>query len=204
MSLRRFPWKSPRLTDNSFKLFVSSPTEGTPPAEVESRGPSEGRSKSAFEMASAAEESRRRSAPSTNVVSRQSSEDGSRKHHHHHHHNHHHHPGTDETDPILPSDNDQSSTAPAPKQDSSSSKQDIIKGPWRLLRLLPRETRTIIGKMLEIQPSHRATLDDMMEDPWIINTPVCNQVEGGRVLRAPGHVHTLEPGNANTQASSHK
>ncbi|TVY31606.1 Serine/threonine-protein kinase [Lachnellula subtilissima] len=29
MSLRRFPWKMPRMTDNSYKLFASVPTPGT-------------------------------------------------------------------------------------------------------------------------------------------------------------------------------
>lgn len=61
-----------------------------------------------------------------------------------------------------------------------------------------------MGKMLEIQPSNRATLDEMIADPWIINTPVCSQTEGGQVIRAPGHEHTLEPGTAATPASSHK
>src|ERR1700735_4875638 len=29
MSLRRFPWKMPRMSDNSYKLFISTPTPGT-------------------------------------------------------------------------------------------------------------------------------------------------------------------------------
>src|SRR6202012_4686992 len=30
MTLRRFPWKQPRTTDNSYRLFVAPPTPGTP------------------------------------------------------------------------------------------------------------------------------------------------------------------------------
>ena len=51
-----------------------------------------------------------------------------------------------------------------------------------------------MGKMLLINPKHRATLEDLMKDPWVASTPVCQQVEGGKVVRACGHEHTLEPG----------
>ena len=182
MSLRRFPWKAPRLTDNSYKLFVSPPSPGTPPAEAGSIRASEGRSKSEPSITSAAEETRRGSAPPTDTTSHQRSEEGAGKPHHHHHHR---------GDPTPATENTQSASTQAPP---SSSKPEVIKGPWRLLRLLPRETRAIMGKMLDINPKTRATLDDMMVDPWISNTPVCSQLEGGKIVRAPGHEHTLEPG----------
>ena len=51
-----------------------------------------------------------------------------------------------------------------------------------------------MGKMLQINPKNRATLDDMMKDPWVANAPVCQQLEGGKLIKAPGHEHTLEPG----------
>ena len=69
-------------------------------------------------------------------------------------------------------------------------------GPWRLLRLLPRESRHIIGRMLEVDPKNRATLQEIVLDPWVDSTPVCRQEDGGKVLSAPGHVHTLEPAAA--------
>jgi serine/threonine protein kinase len=72
-------------------------------------------------------------------------------------------------------------------------KPEAIKGPWRLLRLLPRESRHIIGRMLEINPKNRATMDEILEDPWISGTKICRQELGGAVIRAEGHVHTLEP-----------
>jgi len=70
---------------------------------------------------------------------------------------------------------------------------EVIKGPWRLLRLLPRESRHIIGRMLEIDPKKRATMAEILEDPWVAGTPICRQEIGGVVLRAEGHTHTLEP-----------
>jgi serine/threonine protein kinase len=72
-------------------------------------------------------------------------------------------------------------------------KPEVIKGPWRLLRLLPRESRHIIGRMLEINPKNRATMDEVLEDPWISGTIICRQELGGAVIRAEGHTHTLEP-----------
>jgi hypothetical protein len=46
--------------------------------------------------------------------------------------------------------------------------------------------------MLEIDPNKRATLDEILNDKWVLNSQVCSQEEGGRVLRAENHEHTLE------------
>ncbi|KAL8654161.1 MAG: hypothetical protein Q9210_001677 [Variospora velana] len=151
MSLRRFPWKAPRLTDNSFKQFVASPTPATPSEALPARN-SNGRPPTP-----AAEDSHRSSVPSDNTAST--------------HHNH-------------------------DRQDDAAPKQEAMKGPWRLLRLLPRESRNIISHMLELNPKRRATLANILSDPWVSNSPVCSQVEAGQIIRAPGHEHTLEPGNA--------
>lgn len=173
MTLRRFPWKAPRLTDNSFKLFASAPSPGTPLADAPAPTTSDGRSKSTVELNRAIEEQRRSSAPPNNTAP---SSD-----------RHHHRQRSGKQEDAMP---------PAESQPRSTSKPEIVKGPWRLLRLLPRETRTIIGRMLEIDPKRRATLEDMFADSWIRTTPICRQIEGGLVLKAEGHEHTLEPGTA--------
>lgn len=72
-------------------------------------------------------------------------------------------------------------------------KPEVIKGPWRLLRLLPRESRHIIGRMLELDPKKRATMEEVLADPWVSGTSICRQEIGGEAIRAEGHVHTLEP-----------
>lgn len=41
-----------------------------------------------------------------------------------------------------------------------------ITGPWRVLRLLPRDSRPIIGHILTIDVAKRATLEDIYADPW--------------------------------------
>lgn len=80
---------------------------------------------------------------------------------------------------------------------AAEKKPEVIKGPWRLLRLLPRETRHIIGRMLEIDPRKRATMAEVLDDPWIKGTVICRQdTDSGHVISAPGHTHTLEPPSA--------
>lgn len=75
-------------------------------------------------------------------------------------------------------------------------KPEVIKGPWRLMRLMPRESRNIIGRMLTINPRERAQMGEILDDPWVKTTPICRQLSNGgkgEVVRAPGHTHTLEP-----------
>ncbi|KAI4622981.1 uncharacterized protein J4E88_009731 [Alternaria novae-zelandiae] len=155
MTLRRFPWKAPRISDNSYKLFVSPPNDG--PRSI--TGPS----KSATDLQHSAGDDRRQSGVISEPASRHQTSEHSADHR-----------------------ASTSSTSQQPPQ--------VIKGPWRLLRLLPRESRHIIGRMLEIDPKKRATLDEILEDKWVTGSAVCTQEEGGRVLRCDNHDHTLEPG----------
>jgi serine/threonine protein kinase len=155
MSLRRFPWKMPRMTDNSYKLFASPPTPGTDIRRI-SDVPSKSTNDLETPARDAIPDSQSASAPTT-----------PRSEH-------------------VP--NGSNGTAPEVEK-----KPEVIKGPWRLLRLLPRESRHIIGRMLEINPKNRATMDEVLDDPWISGTAICRQEVGGTVVRADGHVHTLEP-----------
>ncbi|KAF2672469.1 Pkinase-domain-containing protein [Microthyrium microscopicum] len=198
MSLRRFPWKCPKTTDNSFKLFITQPTDEELKHPLYPQRPSV-------------------SEPSSRPQS--SLDDGSATTTHHHHHRDHSssdntpnttnstNPSSTSTAPssTTPSSNDPSSKdTERPRLDSASTlppstttaaQQNItIKGPWRLLRLLPRETRHIVGRMLELEPTQRASLDEITADPWVAKTPFCKQEVAGEVCHADGHVHTLEGG----------
>jgi len=51
-----------------------------------------------------------------------------------------------------------------------------------------------MGKMLEIDPKQRASLETILADPWVTDSPVCQQKDGGKVTRRGEHEHTLEPG----------
>lgn len=104
MTLRRFPWKAPKQTDNSFKLFSLKPEPNPDNPEHKSRS----------------------------------------------------------------------------------------KGPYRLMRLLPHASRPIIGKMLELNPSERATMDDILTDPWFEGIEVCHANADGELVKQPEtHTHHL-------------
>lgn len=154
MSLRRFPWKMPRMTDNSYKLFASPPTPGTEIRRISEPAPS------------------RSTGDLQNTAARDAEpESGHESRHHSESHN----------------DTGRSSL------DGAEKKPEVLKGPWRLLRLLPRESRHIIGRMLQIDPRERATLAEVLDDDWVANTVICRQELSDKVIRAPGHTHTLEP-----------
>lgn len=190
MTLRRFPWKAPRVSDNSYKLFVSPPNDG--PKSIT------GVSKSSTELnAEVAGDDRRQTGPQSEPASRAPSGQSTSTHHHHHHHHHHRKDGA-HSDPVS-HDNQSSASAAANGRDEKQQPQ-VIKGPWRLLRLLPRESRHIIGRMLEVDPKKRATLEEILEDKWVKNSQVCSQEEGGRVIRVENHEHTLEPGSGSSSA----
>lgn len=177
MTLRRFPWKAPRVSDNSYKLFVSPPNDG-PRSITHPRS-------SVTLTADGAGDDHRQSGPQSEPASRQPSDQTGATHHHHHHRKENSH-----------------SDSPANESTTNGDKQQpqVIKGPWRLLRLLPRESRHIIGRMLEVDPKKRATLEEIFEDKWVTGAQVCSQEEGGKVLRAPNHDHTLEPGTGSSSA----
>lgn len=176
MTLRRFPWKAPRVSDNSYRLFVSPPD----PDQDKLLG-----HRSSKSVAGSTPASRH---PSGNG---DEGKNGNPEHkHHRHHHHHHHHKDEDKAQKSEAVSRTTTTTS------SSSDPQPVIKGPIRLLRLLPRETRHIIGSMLELDPRKRATMDEILQDPWVQNSLVCRQEENGVVIKAPNHTHTLQPSNA--------
>lgn len=180
MTLRRFPWKAPRISDNSYRLFVSPPDpeqERLLEAQRRSLTPHSHRNNDDSKRGTQSEPASRNPSGGNNESSSE---------HHHHKHHHHHHNNTNDQQPR---------TEPASRQSTNSSESSgTIKGPMRLLRLLPRETRHIIGRMLELDPKKRATMDEVLADPWVQNALVCRQEENGQVFRAPGHTHALQPG----------
>ena len=171
MTLRRFPWKAPRTSDNSFRLFISPPDpEQDKILDAHRKSLTTGRNGSQSEPAS-------RNASSTTDGNGDNSE-----HKHHHHHN----------------EDDKGKSEPVSRQPTQNdpNAQATIKGPLRLLRLLPRETRHIIGRMLELDPRKRADMDEILQDPWVQNSLVCRQEENGVVIKAPNHQHHMQPSNS--------
>ncbi|CAK3926701.1 Serine threonine- kinase oca2 [Lecanosticta acicola] len=163
MTLRRFPWKAPRVSDNSYRLFVSPPDPGQDQLLDANRRSIAARGGST-------------APPSRNASGDESAQDSEHKHH--------------------KQEEAKSQPEAASRASTVSDSQPTIKGPVRLLRLLPRETRHIIGRMLELDPKKRATMDEILADPWVQNALVCRQEENGVIVRAPNHTHTLQPSNA--------
>jgi hypothetical protein len=50
-----------------------------------------------------------------------------------------------------------------------------------------------MSRMLELDPKKRATMEEILDDPWVSGTVICYQDSEGKVVPAPGHTHTLEP-----------
>lgn len=90
---------------------------------------------------------------------------------------------------------DQSQDSSRPGTAGAADNKEVIRGPWRLLRILPRESRHIIGRMLKVDPSERATMEEVLEDDWVLGAEVCYQDESGEVHRADNHTHILEAGS---------
>jgi serine/threonine protein kinase len=123
MCLRRFPWKSPRLSDNSYKSFAMPDPLSEEKCKPEAL----------------------RQAPTEHQV-------------------------------------------PA----SSGNPQPIIRGPWRLLRLLPREARSVIKGMLELDPEKRFTMHDIVLDDWIQSVEMCYaDKHTGTFFKSSSHEHHL-------------
>ncbi|QIW99000.1 hypothetical protein AMS68_004518 [Peltaster fructicola] len=183
MTLRRFPWKAPRLTDNSYRLFVAEPDADHEKAMAQYTSSAKNKRDSDATIDLNAQEADKRAAEAKARDDTRAKEG----HHHHHHHSHHH---TSDT-----------KSEPVSRQSTAASDAAVIKGPLRLLRLLPRETRHIIGRMLTLNPKDRADMDEILEDPWVQNALVCRQEENGTVFSAPNHKHTLQPSGGSSTES---
>jgi hypothetical protein len=198
------------MTDNSFKLFCSPPTPGTPATDTEIRDISRPRPRSAVDLASLAQNGQLApDGPMGDAGKRAASQP--RPHHSRHGSSNPERRHDSATDTAPPETRDEKNGSkpnpsievePAEKQQRSThqtqpgqtgQRQEVIKGPWRLVRLLPRESRYIIVRMLKIDPRERATLEEVLGDYWIRTIPVCQQDESGRIINAPGHTHVLEP-----------
>ncbi|EHK42822.1 hypothetical protein TRIATDRAFT_1703, partial [Trichoderma atroviride IMI 206040] len=168
MTLRRFPWKIPRMTDNSYKLFAATPTPGHDPGKLL-------RPKSTNDLSS---------VPAREFLA---DDDGKSQRSTGHRRN-------DSTDSnAVGPDTPQ---LPIPGVSVPDRSKEVVRGPWRILRLLPRESRHIIHRMLDVNPKSRARMGEILEEPWISDSVICQQLDSGEVIPARDHKHVLEPPNS--------
>lgn len=57
--------------------------------------------------------------------------------------------------------------------------RDTTKGPFKILKLLPRSSRKLVGQMLKIDPKKRILMNDVMKDEWLQSIEVCEPNEDG-------------------------
>jgi len=86
------------------------------------------------------------------------------------------------------------------KKEDTPPPAPINKGPMKLFnRLQPPQCRPLIGRMLDINPNTRITMEEIWTDPWFRSLKRCEMVEertpvGGKMMvvkRAGRHDHVL-------------
>ncbi|CAK7267631.1 Nitrogen permease reactivator protein [Sporothrix epigloea] len=200
MTLRRFPWKIPRMSDNSYKLFASEPTLGHDPRKLSAAGPKRASVSDKTEDGHSSHPSEKQKEQCTEDDAKDETADTTErngkledvrdsekgkavaKNEH----------DTDDNDKDENKNAGSQAVDAKKSEEKPAEKKEVIRGPWRILRLLPRESRHVIGGMLEIDPSKRIKMPQLLQDPWVADTVICRQVEPGRVLRSSTHTHILE------------
>lgn len=74
---------------------------------------------------------------------------------------------------------------------SGETEKKHVTGPQRLLRLLPRQSRFLIEKMLTIDPTKRYTMNDVINDDFYLSIASCRTLEDGSVHKPENHTHHL-------------
>lgn len=173
MTLRRFPWKQPRLTDNSYKMFAADPSPGHDPAKLVmpvSRSMNDLNSTPPRDIDFEQERKKATPAPKPQQQDESSKPESSA--------------AEKQKQPAVEGSKPASGTGERKEQ---------IRGPWRILRLLPRESRQVISRMLVIDPKKRATMEEILADDWVANTVICRQEAPDLVINANDHTHILKP-----------
>ena len=161
------------MTDNSFKLFAADPTPGHDPKKLV------GHSRSTNDLVN---------TPARDFLPEDDDRDKEKE---------------KEKEKEKKEHKETTGSNGASTASNTGDKKETIKGPWRILRLLPRESRHIIHRMLEIDPRKRANMEEILQEPWVADTPICQQFDHGEVVPADNHTHILEP-PANQQSGSQK
>lgn len=190
------------MTDNSYKLFASEPTPGHDPDKMIVSSKSSGTLSALStreveenikekEREKEKEQEKEREKQREKEKEKEQEQEKDKEKEHNHHFGFHRHHDNNKHD----SKHDGHKEAAAPAAAPPAEKKEIIRGPWRILRLLPRESRHIIHRMLDLNPKTRAKMDEILLEPWVADTVICQQLEDGDVLAAEDHTHVLEPPN---------
>lgn len=159
MMLKKFPWKVPKLSDNSFKLFSSRKGDIQPISEILKRTPDQ------------VVNSDLNNLKLDDIIETEVAEvpQGA-------------------TPPIA------SSLADANGKDHTSTES----GPGRLLLALPEDCRALIGRMVELAPACRISIEECFNDEWLQSVNMCTVEErlttegqyNYEVVAGTDHIHT--------------
>ncbi|CCF56190.1 hypothetical protein KAFR_0A07560 [Kazachstania africana CBS 2517] len=95
--------------------------------------------------------------------------------------------------PNPPSYDNISADSKPVSSNNASDPNNLNIGPQRLLHQLPEESQHIIGRMIDLAPACRSSIDEVMKDPWITSIEMCHQVEDGlkyKLVSSSDHTHT--------------
>jgi len=172
------------MTDSSFKLFAADPTPGHDPKKLAL--PHSMSTSALTDVPARDTEAQHVKSPLQVESEKPEDKAGQPKQ------GHQSNPSTASTATVGAATAGAASSDGTTQPAAAPEKKEVVRGPWRILRLLPRESRHIIGRMLELDPKHRAKMSEIIEDPWVANTVICRQ-DGGVVVKAEDHTHILEP-----------
>ncbi|KAH3678393.1 hypothetical protein WICMUC_001410 [Wickerhamomyces mucosus] len=176
IQIKRFPWKCPKITDSSYKLFQmpdDQPHDYTKAAKIHA------------ELIQKRKDERKKLKESLQNLTLDKEKNNNNL-------------NEDQPQSLLESSVsiDKKELVERPhhiqtqrKPSFQSSSQNHFHGPYRLLRLLPHAARPIISKMLAINPEDRATIRDILDDDWFKNIQVCTLDEGGNFHGSRNHLH---------------
>lgn len=182
MMLKKFPWKIPKLSDPSFKLFASREAGVTfgslltrtpnPPDYTNVVDATEGADNATADTT--ADTAKDSTAPVSTSANNGSSPLNNYQ--------------TD-MNKNLPSTSETSNSSDAKNHTSS------LMGEPRLLSALPEECRSLIGKMVALAPACRITIDECFNDSWLQSVQMCtilDDPESGseKIIPCTDHFHT--------------
>ncbi|KAL6941800.1 hypothetical protein ACO0RG_002938 [Hanseniaspora osmophila] len=96
-----------------------------------------------------------------------------------------------ETAPQESKEQAPSASASTAKPVAKSGPRKPLQGPYRLFRLLPHASRPIMSRILEVDPTKRASMKEIFEDEWFQSISRCTLDARKQLIRGKGHIHTL-------------
>ncbi|GMG20005.1 unnamed protein product [Ambrosiozyma monospora] len=186
MTLKKFPWKVPKLSDPSFKMFASREPGVTfgdllrrlpdPPSYTDLAGVN---AEDALVIEAQSPDLHNHHLPSTTTTTATTTTTSSDSN-----------SNSNTTTNSSSTSNSNSNGATADQSYDPSKHTSNLMGEERLLSALPQESRNLIGQMTKLAPACRISIDDCFMDPWFSSVEMCTLDSNGVLCGSEGHVHT--------------